>query len=107
MSLMAEGVRDDYLLTFDIDDDKVRFDGEKVLYKAVEGPPWTHFVHFDSLVAADRAYHLVMANGAFNAKVTRRQITTSATDPIELDMAVVGAELREQIMKRRALGGGR
>jgi hypothetical protein len=103
---MTEDVRDDYLLTFDIDDDRVRFDGEKVLYKADEAPPWTHFVHFDSIIAADRAYHLIMANGAFNAKVTHRQITTSATDPVELDMAVVGAELRE-IMKQRALRGGR
>lgn len=104
---MAENVRNDYLLTFDIDDDRVRFEGEKVLYKVVEGPPWTHFVHFDSIIAADRAYHLVMANGAFNAKVAHRQITTSATDPIELDMAVVGAELREQMLKLRTRGGGR
>jgi len=103
---MAENVRNDYTLTFDIDDDQVRFDNETVLYKVVEGPPWTHFVHFDSLVATDRAYHLVMANGAFNVKVTHRQITTSATDPIELDMAVVGAELREQMLKLRTWGGG-
>jgi hypothetical protein len=104
---MTENIRNDYLLTFDTDDDEVRFEGEKVLYKFTPGPPWTHFVHFDSIIAADRAYHLIMANGAFNAKVTHRQITTSTTDPVELDMAVAGAELREEIMKLRALRGGR
>lgn len=98
-------IRDDYLLEYESDDDQVRFEAEKVVYKFVEGPPWTHFVHFDNLAAAHHAYYLAMATGAFNAKVIHRRVTTSATDPVELDMAVVRAELREQRMKRRAQGG--
>jgi len=98
-------IRDDYLLEYESDDDKVRFEGEAVIYRLVEGPPWTHFVHFDSIVMVNRAYHLALADGAHSARVAHRQITTASTEPVELDMAVVGAELREQRMKRRALGG--
>lgn len=96
--------RDDYLLEYESDDDEVRFEGEKVLYKFVEGPPWTHFVHFDNIGMVNRAYLWALADGAHSARVTHRRITTESTELAELDMVAIGAEIREQRLKRRALG---
>lgn len=92
-------VRNDYLLVYEIDDDTVRFDGEKVLYKLNPGPPWEHFVHFARLTDVARAYHAVMLEGATGAQITHREITTTTTEPEELDMAVVDQVLQEERAK--------
>lgn len=94
-------VRNDYLLVYEIDDDTERFANEKVIYKLTPGPPWQHFVHFDRITDVARAYHVVMLNGATDARIAHREITTTATAPTELDMAVVDQVLQEERAKAR------
>lgn len=95
-------VRNDYLLVYEIDDEVERFANEKVMYKFTPGPPWEHFAHFDRMIDVARAYHAVMLSGATSARITHREITTVATEPEELDMAVVDQVLQEELAKARA-----
>lgn len=98
-------VRNDYMLMYEIDDEVQRFEGETVIYKFVPGPPWEHFVHFNRLTDAARAYHLVMLHGATSARITHREFTTVSTEPEELNMAVVDQVLQEERAKTRLRKG--